>query len=240
MIPDFMQQSLDNAAANAPPWLEDYLEDGRARWEASPMPTRKTEQWKYTSLQSLQAGYAPASDGAIVLADAGIELPRFDGFRLVFVNGHFCPEHSDSNPPAGVSIVRFADANNAQAVRIRHHLGAAVGREQVLFTALNDAALAEGVFLDIEAGSRVEQPVHVMWVSGNEPKVKRQTALCHQVPHKEIVDVSNRLIGSHTLSVDCRGRAIVKDQRSQPLADLIQHRTIIVEVVNFAGSHLDR
>lgn len=192
MIPDFMQQSLDNAAANAPPWLEDYLEDGRARWEASPMPTRKTEQWKYTSLQSLQAGYAPASDGAIVLADAGIELPRFDGFRLVFVNGHFCPEHSDSNPPAGVSIVRFADANNAQAVRIRHHLGAAVGREQVLFTALNDAALAEGVFLDIEAGSRVEQPVHVMWVSGNEGEAfsinQRLLVLCGESSNASVIE----------------------------------------------------
>ena len=30
-----------------------------------------------------------ASDGAIELADAGIELPRYGGFRLVFVNGHF-------------------------------------------------------------------------------------------------------------------------------------------------------
>ena len=94
-MPDFMQQPLDRAAAAAPPWIQDYVQAGRCRWEASSMPTRKTEQWKYTSLRSLQPDYAAASDSAIVLADAGIELPRFQGFRMVFINGYFSAEHSD-------------------------------------------------------------------------------------------------------------------------------------------------
>ena len=114
-MPNFMEQPLERAAVTAPPWLKDYMQAGRARWDASPMPTRKTEQWKYTSLQSLQAAYAVPSNGAMELADAGIELPRFDGYRMVFINGHFCPEHSDSEAPSGVSIVRFADADATQA-----------------------------------------------------------------------------------------------------------------------------
>jgi Fe-S cluster assembly protein SufD len=191
-MPDFMQQPLDRAAAVAPPWLQDYLQAGRARWEASPMPTRKTEQWKYTSLRSLQPDYAPASDGGIVLADAGIDLPRFDGFRMVFINGHFCPEHSDSTVPAGVSIVRFADADANQAEQIRRHLGAAVGREQVLFTALNDAALAEGVFLDIEPRARIEQPLHIIWASGNQGEAfsinQRLLVLCGESSNASVIE----------------------------------------------------
>jgi Fe-S cluster assembly protein SufD len=191
-MPDFMQQPLDRAAAVAPPWLQDYLQAGRARWEASPMPTRKTEQWKYTSLRSLQPDYAPASDGGIVLADAGIDLPRFDGFRIVFINGHFCPEHSDSTVPAGVSIVRFADADTNQAEQIRRHLGAAVGREQVLFTALNDAALAEGVFLDIEPRARIEQPLHIIWASGNQGEAfsinQRLLVLCGESSNASVIE----------------------------------------------------
>jgi Fe-S cluster assembly protein SufD len=191
-MPDFMQQPLDRAAAVAPPWLQDYLQAGRARWEASPMPTRKTEQWKYTSLRSLQPDYAPASDGGIVLADAGIDLPRFDGFRMVFINGHFCPEHSDSTVPAGVSIVRFADADTNQAEQIRRHLGAAVGREQVLFTALNDAALAEGVFLDIEPRARIEQPLHIIWASGNQGEAfsinQRLLVLCGESSNASVIE----------------------------------------------------
>jgi Fe-S cluster assembly protein SufD len=189
---DFMQQPLDLAADVAPPWLQDYVQAGRARWEASAMPTRKTEQWKYTSLRSLQPDYAAPSDGAIVLADAGIELPRFDGFRVVFINGHFSAEHSDANAPAGVSMVRFADADATQAQKIRDHLGVAVGREQPLFTALNDAALAEGVFLDIEPRARIEQPVHVIWVSGNQGEAfsinQRLLVLCGEASNASVIE----------------------------------------------------
>ncbi|MDH5172091.1 MAG: Fe-S cluster assembly protein SufD [Gammaproteobacteria bacterium] len=181
-MPDFMQVSLDRAAASAPPWLQDYLRAGRQRWEASSLPTRKTEQWKYTGLQSLQPSYAPARHGAMVLADAGIELPRFGGFRLVFVNGRYAPEYSDQTLPQGVTLVRFAAADADQAARIRSYLGDAVGREQPLFTALNDAALEEGVFLEIEAGVRLEQPVHIVWVSGNQAEAfsinQRLLVLC--------------------------------------------------------------
>ena len=189
---NFMRQPLDTAAASAPPWLRDYLRAGRARWEGSALPTRKTEQWKYTGLQALQAAYAPASGGAMVLADAGVELPRFGGFRLVFINGYFSAEHSDSALPEGVSLVRFADADDAQAATIRQHLGGAVGREQPLFTALNDAALADGVFLQIQARARVEQPLHVVWVSGNQGEAfsinQRLLVLCGEGSSASVIE----------------------------------------------------
>jgi Fe-S cluster assembly protein SufD len=168
MMTDFMRQPLDSAAASAPPWLRDYLSAGRRRWEAGTLPTRKTEQWKYTGLQALQPSYTTASDGAIELADAGVELPAYGGFRVVFINGHFSAQHSDSRLPDGVSLVRFADADETQAARIRSHLGTAVGQDEPLFTALNDAALADGVFLDVAPRAVVEQPLHVVWVSGNQ------------------------------------------------------------------------
>lgn len=165
---DFMQQALDSAQAAAPLWLQDWQGAGRQRWEASVLPGRKTEQWKYTSLQSLQRDYSPASSGSVMLAEAGIDLPDFGGARLVFVNGHFCPEHSATELPDGVELVRFAEATEIQAQRIGEYLGTAVGREQPLFTALNDAALVDGVFLDIAPHVRIEQPLHVVWASGNQ------------------------------------------------------------------------
>jgi Fe-S cluster assembly protein SufD len=179
---DFMRQPLDNAAASAPAWLQDYLRAGRSRWEASDLPTRKTEAWRYTSLQALQANYSPANDGAMLLADAGVALPEFGGCRLVFVNGYFAPEHSAADLPAGLKLLRFAEADPAQAEHIRDYLGSAVGREQPLFTALNDAALADGVFLEVEAGARIERPLHVVWVSGNQSEAfsinQRLLVLC--------------------------------------------------------------
>jgi Fe-S cluster assembly protein SufD len=191
-MPDFMRLSLDSAAASAPPWLQDYLRAGRLRWEASALPTRKTEQWKYTSLQALQQHYVPAGEGATVLAEAGVDLPAFGGFRLVFVNGRYAAEYSDGTLPRGISLVRFADADSDQAARIRRHLGEAVGREQQLFTALNDAALAEGVFLEVAAGARVEQPLHLVWVSGNQGEAfsinQRLLVLCGESSTASVIE----------------------------------------------------
>jgi Fe-S cluster assembly protein SufD len=165
---DFMQQTLDSAAERAPAWLQDWLRDGRGRWEASELPTRKTENWKYTSIQALRQPFAPPEASSMALADVAIQLPELGGCRLVFVNGHHRPELSGAELPAGVSLVRFADAGAEQAKRIREHLGTAAGRERALFTALNDAALADGVFLEIAAEARLDEPLHIAWVTGNQ------------------------------------------------------------------------
>jgi Fe-S cluster assembly protein SufD len=165
---DFMQQPLDSAAASAPPWLQDLLRDGRQRWQGSDLPTRKTESWKYTSLQGLRKTFAPAEASAVDPADLAIELPDLAGYRLVFVNGHHREELSSGSLPEGVQLVRFADADAAQAQRIRSLLGSAVGNASHLFTALNDAALAEGVFLDIAADAVVSEPLQIVWLTGNQ------------------------------------------------------------------------
>lgn len=189
---DFMRQPLDRAAASAPPWLRDYLLAGRRRWEHSALPTRKTEQWKYTSLAALQAAYAPAGKGLTELAESGVKLPGFGGYRLVFINGRFSAEHSDGVLPGGVKLVRFAAADSAQAEKIRSHLGEVVGREQLLFTALNDAGLADGVFLEIEQRARIEQPLHIVWVSGNQGEAfsinQRLLVLCGEGSSAHVIE----------------------------------------------------
>ena len=165
---DFMQQALTSAADVAPAWLQDWLRDGRGRWEGSNMPTRKTENWKYTSLESLREAFAPAVAGVMLLEEAGIDLPELDAYRLVFHNGHYRPDLSGTELPPGVTLVRFADADAEQAARIQEQLGSAAGRGQALFTALNDASQADGVVLDVAADTRVERPLHVVWITGNQ------------------------------------------------------------------------
>lgn len=189
---DFMQQALDSAAASSPPWLQDWQRAGRQRWNASPLPGRKTEHWKYTSLQSLQQSFARAEPGDVELAAAGIDLPDFDGPRLVFINGYYSPLQSACELPEGVSIVRFADADEEQSRRIRAHLGLATGRDEPLFTALNDAALAEGVFLEFAPGARLSQPVHVVWVSANQAQAfsinQRLLVLCGESSSASVIE----------------------------------------------------
>jgi Fe-S cluster assembly protein SufD len=179
---NFMQQALDNAAATAPDWLRDWLQDGRDRWAASTLPTRKTEAWKYTSIRALQQDYAVPGAAAAASAPVAMDIPQLGGCRLVFVNGYLRADLSSDRLPDGVSVVRFADADEQQASRIRQHLGSAAGRERGLFGALNDASLADGVFLDVAADARVEETLQLAWVTSSTERAcsvnQRLLVLC--------------------------------------------------------------
>ena len=190
---DFMQQVLDSAATGSPPWLQDWQRAGRQRWQASTLPGRKTEQWKYTSLQGLQQRFVAANSGDVELSAAGVALPQLGGPRLVFVNGFYSPAQSslESLPP-GASLVRFSDADDQQAKRIRAHLGLATGRDEPLFTALNEAAMSDGVFLDIAPGASLAEPIHVVWVSANQGEAfsvtQRLLVLCGESSSASVIE----------------------------------------------------
>ena len=150
-------------ASEAPHWLAKLREQGRVRWSASEQPTRKTEDWKYTSLRPLQREFA----GAIPETVAIDELPDLGGIRLVFVNGYLQGNLHDLQLPAGVRLLRFADADEDQAERIQAQLGSAVRTEKHLFANLNDATLSDGLYLEIEAGVELEQAIHIVHLCGS-------------------------------------------------------------------------
>ena len=143
---------------DAPAWLAERREAGRSAWSASQKPTRKTEAWKYTSLHRLEQPFTAVS----AAAEPEIDLPEFGGERLHFVDGHLQGSVSDITLPEGVTLVRFADADDAQSQRIQSLLGTAVRNDQHLFANLNDATLADGLFLEIAAGATLEQPLHIV------------------------------------------------------------------------------
>lgn len=153
---DFIRGLL--VAQGGPEWLEARREAGRAQWSASQKPTRKTEAWKYTSLHKLEREFSVAEPGAAAAA----ELPDFGGQRLVFVDGFLQDGASELVLPDGVSLVRFADADPAQAERILSRLGTVVSSDQHLFASLNDATLADGLFLELSPGAELAEPLHIV------------------------------------------------------------------------------
>jgi Fe-S cluster assembly protein SufD len=159
---DLMQALL--VENQAPAWLQPLREQGRARWRESYKPTRKTEAWKYTSLHALDREFTNPQTG---VAFTG-ELPALGGPRLLFVDGQL----QDDLPelPAGITLLRFADADDAQAELIRQHLGTAIASEAHLFANLNDATLSDGLFLHVARDTELAAPLHIAHVtSRREP-----------------------------------------------------------------------
>ena len=54
-----MQQIVADAAQHGPQWLQKVQAPARTSVQASSLPTRKVESWKYTSLRALREDYQP-------------------------------------------------------------------------------------------------------------------------------------------------------------------------------------
>jgi Fe-S cluster assembly protein SufD len=128
-------------------------------------PTTRQEEWRFTSVASI-------ADGGFVLAEP-TESPvlaiDIDPFRmtdaaaeLVFVDGHCVPALSRSTV-----LRRDAQVESlvADRERLRQHLARAASFEGRPFVALNAAFLDDGAWIDLPAGSVLEQPLHVLFVA---------------------------------------------------------------------------
>lgn len=161
----FMQEPLAQAARRAPHWLQSLQARGLSLWEASSLPTRRTENWKYTSLAGLRQDYQ--------LAEPGIEpleaLPDalavdFAGPRLVFVDGVYQAALSHMSLPEGMQLCRFDEASDTQSEQIAEHLNSSLDVEDHVFATLNTATLRDGVFLSIARNANCADPVHILWL----------------------------------------------------------------------------
>lgn len=146
----FKQAALDMSAA-APAWLQDFRDQARDRWMRDPMPTRRTEHWKYTTLVPLVRGdYLRQPEALSEVCDpALVTINGLDASRLVFVNGRYHKALSSPVPQAGVELLRFADADASERVRLLDCLGTAANDERNPFTALNACWLDDGLFIDV-------------------------------------------------------------------------------------------
>lgn len=160
---DFQHQAIRLTAQQQPlSWLATLRNKATDEWLAQPWPTRKTEHWKYTPMQSLQKTllhtWGAAANEALdkALQD---ELIPLDAYRLIFINGVLDAKHSSNLPE---SIVRFSQANAAQQNLIEKYLGKIVEGERHLFATLNNAWLDDGVLLHVPRNQRLEKPVYIV------------------------------------------------------------------------------
>ncbi|WP_372780749.1 Fe-S cluster assembly protein SufD [Litorivivens sp.] len=165
----FTQQAADLTPAGLD-WLADFNKRGRDRWKVTPFPTRKTESWKYTSLQALADGsYLRWSQArGAELSEQVDAIEGLDACALVFVNGVFAENLSCNKLPESVEIVRFSQANAKQQKVILAKLGSIADSEKHLFAALNDSWLQEGVYLHVAKNAQLKTPIYIHHITTPE------------------------------------------------------------------------
>jgi Fe-S cluster assembly protein SufD len=152
------------AATEPLPWLAAHRDAARSEWQQAAWPTRKTEAWKYTSLEPLAESAwlrVPGSADPAALRDAAL-IEGLDADYLVFVNGRFAPDLSSVTADPATTVCSFADANPAQRELIRAHLGACSEGTANPFVALNGCWMHDGALLHVARGRRAARPLCVV------------------------------------------------------------------------------
>ncbi|WP_221799720.1 Fe-S cluster assembly protein SufD [Oceanobacter mangrovi] len=168
----FQTQQL--AALNASNgWLTAINEAGKAAFAEAQWPSRKTEAWKYCSLKALADHAFDAAATASTTAEQLAEITQIaglDAYQLVLVNGQLQAELSSAMALSQVSLFSGADAEQQTLIADRLQQ-ARLQPGHHLFNDLNDAALADGVLVQIGKNSRLDKPLQLVSISTGDNHV---------------------------------------------------------------------
>jgi Fe-S cluster assembly protein SufD len=160
--------ALEKRPQGGPRWLEDLRARGAAKFTALGIPTVRDEEWRFTNAAPLAAiEFAPAEpiSGA---------AERLNGFaytdaplRLVIVNGRFDTTLSRTKGlPAGIQAGSLGAALKDNPDVVQRFFGQLADFTTRSFTALNTAFVQDGAFVHLPEGAVLDQPIHIVFVSG--------------------------------------------------------------------------
>ena len=157
-------------AGRVPAWLPALRQSGMSRFEREGFPVSRDEEWRFTPIAPIARGvFQPATF-------PGVAFPREDARalaygpeswpQLVFVNGRFAPEISNTPAlPSGVVVLSLAEALARRPELVEPHLGRHVTVEATPFTALNAAFIQDGAFVLVPEGVELATPIQLCFVT---------------------------------------------------------------------------
>jgi Fe-S cluster assembly protein SufD len=131
-------------------------------------PTTRDEEWRFTSV-------SPIADRVFGLIDEphsdafDIESHRLPGplaAELIFVDGHYVSGASRHTAlPQGLRVESLVSAIGSGREAIERHLARVAPFDRGPFVALNTAFLSDGAYVELPAGTVLEQPIHILFVA---------------------------------------------------------------------------
>lgn len=152
------------------PWLANLREQAMQRFMETGFPTLRSEDWKYTSVAPIENGLFTLAARATAAVDASaIAALALPGAHVaVFVDGRHVPGLSRTDAlPDGVTVASLA------VLLERHPRGLAAqiahtGDYPSAFAALNAACMTDGVCVHLSRGTRLEAPIHLLFVASSD------------------------------------------------------------------------
>jgi len=150
---------LESAGQSLPKPLLDLRKQRGTALVDMPLPTRKTENWKYSSkylkLTEDMASPLPSQGQSMT----GQDVP---GYRIVFLNGVIQPEASEFPQAAGIQVTSFRDLDDEEAEALARQLDSTLDDKAVQLARLNAARFEDGLLIRLKPDAVLDQPLFVI------------------------------------------------------------------------------
>jgi Fe-S cluster assembly protein SufD len=232
-------------------------------FEQHGFPTKKDEDWKYTSLRSiLKHDYTifPKSDAAIEFKEVKkYFLHEIESYKVVFIDGVYSSFLSETTHDGYDICLLSAALKKPKYKMVIDHYFNTIASKKDSITSLNTAFSKEGVYIHIPKNTVLPKPIQIVHFStGNEAEIMlhpRNLIVVGENSHVQIVErhqsLNNNVVLTNSVTeIFANKRAIVdyyKIQNDQKTASLIdntyvqQQQQSIVSVNTFSfGGNLTR
>lgn len=192
-------------------------------------PSNKNENWKYTKLTGLERKNfiftAEEYSKNIAIAPYSIHA---DCHLLVFVAGKFAAHLSHISNDA-IVITHLQQALATQPELVKHYLTNSVPAADA-FSALNNAFLSDGAFIQVAKGQKVTKPIHLLFIQ-SAAETQQEAIAFYNFKNLIIAEENAQLeiiehyVTEHTDAYFCNSQTIIcAEAHSQ-----VQHCKIINE-----------
>ena len=162
--------------------IDSYVHDIRSeaikQFESIGFPTKKLENWKYTSLKKLlnnDYSVLPQLNNVLEFKDIRKYLiDDIDSYKIIFVDGKYCSHLSETTHEGmDICILSAALSQPKYELIIENYFNKITNDDGI--TSLNTAFSNEGAFVHIPKNKFVEKPIQIIHFStGNESSLMFQ------------------------------------------------------------------
>ncbi len=222
-------------------------------FEEKGFPSKKDEDWKYTSLNAIlkhDYSISPQQETAVEFKDVKkYFIHDIDTYKIVFIDGKYSSFLSETTHD-GIDVCLMSSALNKPKYKIiiDSYYNKAAKSDHSL-TSLNTAFASEGAYIHIPKNKVVEKPIQIVHFStGNEASLMlqpRNLIVVDENSHVQIIErhqslTSNVVLTNSVTEVFTNKRAIVdyyKIQNDNQQASLIDNTYISQKQSSHASVH---
>ena len=177
-------------------------------FEKEGFPTKKDEEWKYTSLKSIlkkDLGLFPETDASIGFKDIkDYILNDIESYTLIFIDGVFNSFLSDTtHDDCDVCVLSSALTRPKYKMIVDNYFNT-IAKDNNSLTELNTAFTKEGAFINIPKNTIVQKPIQILnFSTGKESEVMlqpRNLVVVGENSHVQIIERHQNLSKNTTLT----------------------------------------